>query len=265
MLKSKSKIPKKLFLSCLLISFVIYSTAQAVEYDGIWFLGFNLKSPVFKNLVVRQAVNQSIDKKYIAKDLISQEALPVSLIPPTMLGYDPDLKAKPYNIKQAKDLMQKAGFPISDTRLKSISLLHTDGVKTIAAAQAIRKNLQSLGLQVKLVKVKYEDQEQWVADLVAGKYDLFLMGYKAGIEQMFSTDEATASQIDTYNLLQPLFATKGEANFTSYSKANVDDLLSQVAGINIALKSDRNAKFKKINRILYQDLPVIVLFYIEKL
>ena len=89
-------------------------------------------------------------------------------------------------------------------------------------------------------------------------------GYKTGIEELFSTTEAEA-KIDSYNLVEPLFKTKGEANFSNYSNAEVDKLLAQIAGLNPALKEERHKKLKAINDILYKDKPVVVLFYIEKI
>ena len=89
------------------------------------------------------------------------------------------------------------------------------------------------------------------------------MGYKAGIETLFSTQEAIDG--DSYSLIEPLFQTHGEANFTGYSNAEVDKLLDQLTGINLALKSERHLKLKQINQLLVKASPIEVLFYIEKL
>lgn len=240
------------------------SFAQAKEYDGIWFLGFNLRRPIFQDLRVRQAVNHSIDKNYIVTDIMTEEVTPASFIPPGMLGYNPNLKVYKYNPKFAKLLMRRAKYPIMDKRLKNLTLLHTDGIKTVAIANKIKQDLKQIGMKIKLVQVSYKQEEKWIKELSSGRYDFFLMGYKAGIEELF-TKEATAVEVDSYNLIEPLFRTDGEANFTGYSNSEVDELLEQVAGLNLALKKERHAKLLKINRLLYKDLPAVVLFYIEKL
>ena len=126
-------------------------------------------------------------------------------------------------------------------------------------------DLRNIGMKVSLVEIDYMDQAKWVEELASGQHDFYLMGYKAGIEEFLSTAEAEDSQVDSYNLVEPLFATKGEANFTGYSNAQVDRLLAQVSNINPALKEERHKKLKQINEELYKDLPVIVLFYIEKI
>jgi ABC-type transport system substrate-binding protein len=246
---------------------IIGSSAWAapMRYDGIWFMGMNMNKDLLKPIEVRQAINETINKIVIKEKVISAEAVPASIIPPGMLGYDPDLEPTGQDVKYAKLLMTKAGYPINDKRIKALSLLHTDGIKTVAIAKQIQMDLTKIGMKVNLVEIDFAEQEKWAAELASGKYDFFLMGYKAGIEEFFSTQEADAAQVDSYSLVEPLFATKGEANFTGYSNAKVDKWLDQLSNINPALKEERHKKLKQINDELYKDLPVVVLFYIEKI
>jgi hypothetical protein len=71
--------------------------------------------------------------------------------------------------------------------------------------------------------------------------------------------------VNTYDLLNPLFYSKGNANFCFYQNAKVDNLLDQIAIMDVSLHAERTEKFQKINSILCEELPVIPLFYIEKL
>lgn len=86
------------------------------------------------------------------------------------------------------------------------------------------------------------------------------MGYKAGGDLAF-TEEASSIKADAYKLLDPLFRTGGDVNFTGYSNSAVDLLLDKTAVFSV----ERESKLKEINRIVYKELPVLVLFYIEKL
>jgi len=233
------------------------SFASAKEYDGIWFLGFNLQKAPFNNVRVRQAVAHCLNKDFIASSIMSEEITPASIIPPGMLGYDPELKPYKTNVSFAKSLMKKAKFP-------PITLLHTDGVKTVEIAERIQQELRRLGMKIRLVQVSYRDQEKWNQELSSKKYSLFLMGFKASHEKLL-TDEAAAGIPDTAKLLEPLFIHAGEANFTGYSNPKVSLLFDQLSVISPALASERETRLNEINRILYRELPVIVLFYIEKL
>ena len=251
-----------LLASCFLV-LGSFSFAQAKEYDGIWFLGYNLQSELLGSPNVRRAISNALDKTYIAHTIVSDEVVPESVIPPTMIGYDAEMEPSSFDISQAKKLMREAGFAMDDKRIKELSLMHTDGIKTIAIAKRIQQDLKSIGMKVNLHEIDYMSQEAWIGELTSGKHDFFLMGYKAGIEEMFISPEA--SNIDSYSLVRPLFETKGSVNFTGFSDKNVDKLLNQLSGINLALKTERHSKLKEINQILVENRPIEVLFYIEKI
>lgn len=253
-----------IFFGFWILIFGFYSFASAKEYDGLWFLGLNQNNILFKNFRVRKAIGLAIDRFYIAGDIVSAEVVPASFVPPGMLGYDADLKPDQHNLAAAKKLLHQAGYSPSNRHLKNLTLLHTDGLKTISIAQQIQGNLLELGLQINLVQISFADQAKWNEALASKKYNFFLMGYKADIDMLFSTEEA-APVIDSYDLLEPLFKTKGEANFTGYSNAKVDQWFNQLNGINPALKEERHKKLKEINRELYKDRPTVLLFYIDKL
>lgn len=261
-MKLNKMIMASLVLGLLVIGHCAFAATKA--YDGIWFLGFKTNEGLFKNPEVRQAVDAVLNKDDIALKIASKEVVPVSPIPPGMLGYDPDLDPMPRDIKYSKHLMKKAGYAMNDARIKGLSLLHTDGLMTIEIAKRIQADLRNIGMKVILVEVPYMNEDKWVDELMSGKHDMFLMGYKAGYEKLF-TEEAVAQEIDSYSLVEPLFKTKADVNFTNYSNVEVDELLDQVSGFKLALKSERHNKLKKINQILFKDKPAVVLFYIEKL
>ncbi|MFH1362402.1 MAG: hypothetical protein ABIH69_07140, partial [bacterium] len=75
---------KKNLLLILLITgycLLITSSAHAKEYDGVWFMGYNLKSKVMAVPEIRQAVSNTIDKQYIVKNIVSEEVVPESIVP----------------------------------------------------------------------------------------------------------------------------------------------------------------------------------------
>jgi len=247
----------------LMLGFLI-SFAEAKEYDGIWFLGFDVQKAPFDNLKVREAVSHCLDKDFIATVIASEEIMPASPIPPGLSGYDETLKPIKHNPGYSKTLMQRAKYSINDPKLKNLSLLHTDGVKTIAIAKKIQKDLRRIGMKVNLIQVSYMDGDKWDEELFSRKHHLFLMGYKTDVQKLF-TEEASPALVDSYRLVEPLFRTAGEANFTGYSRGSVDMLLDQTSVITPSLLKEREVKLKEINKILYKELPVLVLFYIEKI
>ena len=302
--------------SIFLFLFTTASFASTIEgssvkqYDGLWFLGFNMHKDIFGNdsgLSVRKAFNLAIDRAWIAKNIVHDDVVPNGPTPPGMLGYDADLKDYPYDLSKAKALMASAGYPTSDKRLKTLMLLHTDGEKTVEIAKWIKRYLINLGVDLKLVQVKYSDYDAWEKELSSGKYHMFLMGYKPvlfdqiligdkdtkvfhtincgkipsaeaqeffgsysdAIEHGYIPDEACKpdkdGSFDAYDLLEPLFHSKGDANLTFYSNSRVDSLLDQLGEIDHVLKASRTQKLKDIASILVEDPPGVNIFYITKL
>lgn len=226
------------------------------EYDGIWFAGFNINKDIFKGdkgRAVRQAFNLAVDRKYIAQEIVGDDAVPTGVIPPGMIGYDPALKGYPLDVGRAKKLMKKAGFPLTDKRLKKVVMLHTDGLKTLEIARSLKKDLQALGVKIEEVVVSYEAQEKWEAELLSGKYHMFLMGYKADDPK------------DAATLLKPLFFSRGEANFTGFRKDRVDLLLNKLGHINPDEVETQLKLLLEIGKIIQQEASTINLFYITRL
>ena len=243
---------KRLSVSIITAVFVcLCGTVFAIDYDGLWFMGFNLNKDVFgdsNGKLVRQAVNYAIDRQHICTAIMADNNTPTTVLPPGMEGRDDSIKGYPYDPSKAKALLKKAGYSMKDKRLKEIVLLHTDGDKTITIARSIKNYLASIGINLKLKKMDYEDQEGWDNTLSGGKNHLFLMGYKA--PDPF--DAGTGEAHDAQGFLANLFSSSGSANFFFLRDKKLDDLIDN----NLA---------KEASVLLQHDPVTVNLFYITKL
>jgi len=167
--------------------------AAAKQYDGLWFLGFNMNKDIFgdaNGMTVRKAISMAIDRAWIVKNIVGDDVVPNGPIPPGLSGYDPALKDYGYDLAKAKSFMLTAGYPMSDKRLKQLTLLHTDGAKTVEIAKWIKRYLINLGIDLTLVPVSYSDYDAWQKEMRSGKYHMFLMGYKGSLfDQIFIGDK----------------------------------------------------------------------------
>lgn len=190
-------------------------------YDGIWFMGFNMHKDIFSNeegKKVRQAFNLAIDRKWITNTIIGDNVIPAGVIPPGMLGYDPDLKGYDFDLSSAKKLMLEAGYPVMDKRLKTLSMLHTDGNKTIEIAKWIKRYLIGLGVDLNLKEVNYANEDEWERELKSGKHHVFLMGYKAStFGSIFIGDKST--KLFHTITCENIPAAKDQVFFGSYDEA----------------------------------------------
>ncbi|MCX5750380.1 MAG: ABC transporter substrate-binding protein [Candidatus Saganbacteria bacterium] len=208
-----------------------YAANAQKEYDGIWFLGFNLHKDLFSDnnsTSVKKALNLAINRPFICNKIISDPLIPTGVIPAGMPGYDSALKGYPFDLKYAKELMKAAGYSLNDPRIKNINLLHTDGKKTIEIAKAIEKNLAQIGIKLTRVQFSYQDNQKWSDALSSGQYHMFLMGYKANvIGTVFVGDKDTkffhlpsCTQLPSSDN-QIMFNTYAEAVATGYAACPV--------------------------------------------
>ncbi len=204
-------------------SFPLSTAAFAApkRYDGIWFMGFNMKKPLFNDtngLTVRKAFSMSIDRPAISVKIINDPIIPKGVIPPSMQGYDPSLVTYSFDTAKAKQLLKIAGYNLNDPRIKSVTLLHTNGKKTVAIAKMIQQNLAKIGVKVIFKQVDAHNQDLWEKELSSGNFSLYLMGYKATVpDKIFIGDQTTKVFHDPSCLNLPL--EKNRINFNTYEEA----------------------------------------------
>lgn len=89
-------------------------TINLMEQPGlnVGYLSFNIEKKPLDNLKVRQALTMAVNKDAII-DAVYQGAgqAAKNLIPPTMWGYNDDVKDYAYDPAKAKELLKEAGLP----------------------------------------------------------------------------------------------------------------------------------------------------------
>lgn len=228
-----------LFIKRVIIVFCfLFSCSFALEYDGLWFLGFNIGSESFQGeegKALRYYINYAIDKKKLVSNL--DGVVPNDIVPKGMLGYD-----------------EKASLPVTVLEKKraiSLVVLMTDGLFTNKVFTQIADDLKVIGVTLVPEIVSYSKPKEWQQKLTESNYDLYFMGYKT-----FGVD-------DPYQLLMPLFSSAGEVNFMNYKSANVDAWLTKGS-----LLKDEVSKIKYLEKSKWQiisDLPIVPIFYIKNI
>ncbi|KAB2858108.1 MAG: peptide ABC transporter substrate-binding protein, partial [Bauldia sp.] len=111
---------------------------------------------------VREALNMAIDRDAFIGSLLPQGTVSaVAMVPPTTLGWNPDVKQYPYDPEKAKELLAAAkadGVPV-DTKLYLIGRSNLfPGV--VEVAEAIQQMLQDVGFNVEVQMVEVAQQEE---------------------------------------------------------------------------------------------------------
>ncbi len=110
---------------------------------------------------VRKALNLAIDRQAFIGTLVPQDAvLATALVPPTTLGWNPDVKVFPYDPDQAKKLLEEAkaaGVPV-DTPITVVA--RTANFPNVTEImEAVQAQLQDVGFKIDLKFVEVAEHE----------------------------------------------------------------------------------------------------------
>jgi peptide/nickel transport system substrate-binding protein len=206
------------------------------------FLGMQLERAAVTDRRVREAVVRAIDLERLATHSGRGTLLPArGPLPPTSLGYDPQLRQPLYDPGRARALLQQAGAPTGLT----LRLLYNASLEYWSeAVQAIRADLRKVGIGVELIGVT--DWKAFHDERKKGGYDLYLYGW-------------AVSTPDPERFLYPLFHSQSPDNFGRYSNAKVDDLLAQVR--QPMEDTSRLRLYREVARLIVADVPAVFLFH----
>lgn len=148
--------------------------------DGIRIMGlvFDTRvkgSEVLKDKRVRQALNYAVDKEAICKNLFGGycRPLPGQWLTSAFFGYNPDVKAYPYDPAKAKQLLADAGFPngFEMTMAWTVGRYPQDK----QAGEAVAGYLKAVGVKVTEKVLEYAEFQRQGDALTRG--NAYLAGY----------------------------------------------------------------------------------------
>jgi len=206
------------------------------------FLGMQVERPALQDRRVREAVVRAIDVERLATHSGRGTLLPArGPLPPSSLGYDPQLRQPVYDPGRARALLQQAGAPTALT----LRLLYNASLEYWSeAVQAIRADLRKVGIGVELLGVM--DWKTFHEERAKGLHDLYLYQW-------------TVSTPDPERFLLPLFQSKSPDNYGGYSNAKVDDVLTQARQ---PMDDARRLRlYREATRLIVADVPAVFLFH----
>jgi peptide/nickel transport system substrate-binding protein len=117
----------------------------------IWYWHVNMKDERFKDVRVRKALQMSVDKEKMCKELLRGTAKPAwSMISPATAAYDPNYKPYSYNPEKARALLKDAGLASGFETTFWTSTSGSGQMIPVAMAEWIQRDLAKVGIQVKL-------------------------------------------------------------------------------------------------------------------
>jgi peptide/nickel transport system substrate-binding protein len=222
-----------------------FETSEVVE-ARIRLIAWNTQRTQLADKRVRQALTYALDRPRVITDVMygQAQALAAPLFP-TMFGHDPSVAPLPFDLAQAKTLLDAAAPAKAGKRfaLEVIAVESLRGPSTDSMVSIFKHDLATLGIDFKLTVLASKDYYERIA---RRDYDGVYFGWLPDIPDP-----------DPAALLHSQQAQSG-ANFAAYSNADVDKL------INDAERTmDRDARrkmYEQLEHVLVDEMPYTPLF-----
>ncbi len=215
--------------------------------QGFQGLAFNQRLPIFQDRRVRLAICHLIDRKTILEKITFNQYQPLTSYFPSLYGSAPSNPIIGYDPAKAKQLLKEAGY----TRLgKDGYLINQKGQRlefTVSYTAdslekhltIIKENCRQAGVKVNLELLSWPTLLKKTDEF---KFETALFAWGAVLfedpEQLWHSKHAS----------EP-----GSSNLTGYKNPEVDRLIDSLPPIFDVSK--RNEIIKKIDAIIYQDVP----------
>ena len=227
-------------------------TLQTGTYLNTEYLGFLLKKKENNPLLikeVRQAINYGFDREKMLKYLRNNMgyAGTSGFVPIGMASFNPEkVKGYHFNPKKALELLQKSGYPNGEG-LPEIPL--SVSASYVDLCQYIQHELNKIGIRISLQVQQAAQQRQMMRN-----YQL-----------PFFRGSWICDYPDAENYLSLFYAKNLQphgSNYTHYVNPNFDKLFEKSQ--TILDENIRNEYYAKLDSMLMEDAPVVVLFYDKK-
>ncbi|MCO1339649.1 ABC transporter substrate-binding protein [Kocuria polaris] len=199
----------------------------------------------------RQAISMAIDRQQIIDQIfMGTKEVAKEFTAPVIDGYSEDLEGSEvleFNPEKAKELWDEADAisPWPEDKVLTYTS-NTDGAGNKEYIEAITNQLRTnLGIKAELdAKATFKEMRNVVGE--DGLKGVSRAGWQADYPSL-------------YNFLGPLYGTGAGSNDGRYSSEEFDAKLKE--GLEAKSIEDASAKFNEAQEILFQDLPVLPLWY----
>ena len=141
---------------------------------GVYYYTFNQNIEPFDDVRVRKAVQMAIDRQGILDALFDGQGEVMSgIMPPGLVGYNPDLPEIPYDPEAAKALLAEAGYPDG---FEMTITQESNSPDTLARNELVQAMLAEVGIKVTIDQV---DEATWYAVRADGELPMYTTSWSA--------------------------------------------------------------------------------------
>jgi len=215
---------------------------------NVGYLALNTEKEPLGNKQVRQAVNMAINKQAIIDAFFAGLAKPAkNPLPPSLWGYNDDIKDYEYNPEKAKALLADAGYPDGfKTTVWAMPVPRPYMPQGQKVAEAIQADLAAVGIEAEIVSYEWGI---YLEKAENGEHDMILLGW---------TGDNGDPDNFIYALLDKDNAVKGSSNnYAFYINEQVHDLL--IKAQREMDQDKRSDLYKQAQVIIHEDAPWVPL------
>lgn len=213
---------------------------------NIGYIALNVEKKPLDNKLVRQALNMAVDKKSILGSVYQGAGqAAINPIPPTMWSYNKKIKDHAYDVKNAKALLAKAGYPDGleiDLWYLPVSRPYNPDGKRMA--ELIQSDWAKIGVKAKLATYEWGEYKK---------------RSKVGEQQamMFGWTGDNGDPDNFFDTLLGCNAVKGGGNVARWCNKDFE-ALTQKAKVT-ANQAERTKLYEKAQEIVKEEAPWITL------
>ncbi len=221
--------------------------------NAFTYMGYNLKSPLFADKKVRQALAYAIDRQSIIDGVLMGIGQPCTgPFSYVSWAYNPKVKPYPYDPDRAKRMLEEAGWKDvngdgilkKDGRPFHFTILTNQGNgERIHASEIIQQNFKKVGIDA---KIRVMEWQAFLEQIDKHSFDAIILGWSMNRDP------------DLYDIWHSSKTGKGEYNFIGYNNPEVDRLLVQ--GRRVFSVEERKKIYYRIHEILADEQPYAFLY-----
>jgi peptide/nickel transport system substrate-binding protein len=223
------------------------------------YLGYNLKSPLFTDKRVRQAISYAVNKEEIISGVLLGLGKPATgPYKPGTWAYNEKVKIYQYNPQKAKELLRAAGWKKinkegileKDGRPFSFELITNQGNETRQkCAEIIQRQLKEVGIDL---KIRILEWAAFINDFInKRRFEAVILGWTIPLDP------------DAYDVWHSSKTAPEELNFISYKNNEADAMLEKAR--STFNQNERKKYYNRFQEILAEDQPYTFLYVPDEL
>ena len=212
---------------------------------NVGYLSFNVEKKPLDNVKVRQALTYAVNKQAIIEAVYQGAGQAAkNLIPPTMWGYNDDIKDYAYDPAKAKALLKEAGLENGfEIDLWAMPVQRPYNPNARRMAEMIQADWAKVGVKAKIVTYEWGE---YLKRAKAGEHQTVLMGW-------------TGDNGDPDNFLATLFscdAAKKGSNYSKWCYKPFEDLIQPARAVSDQAK--RIELYKQAQVVMHDQAPALI-------